>query len=76
MDNISLLNQNCMDLNQEQQQTFSSILDLSYNLKKERNPEKKKHIEYLVEREKNKLMKSMPFRDYLSFMKEASPLFM
>jgi len=65
-----------MDLNQEQQQIFNSILDLFDCLKIEKDQEKKTHIKHLVEREKNKLMKSMPFRDYLSFMKEASPLFM
>ena len=64
-----------MDLNQEQQQTFNTLLDLVYCLKRERNSEKKSHIQYLVEREKNKLMKSMPFRDYLRFMREAAPLF-
>ena len=76
MDNISPLNSNYMDLNPEQQQIFSSILDLFDCLKIEKDQEKKTHIKHLVEREKNKLMKSMPFRDYLSFMKEASPLFM
>ena len=76
MDIISPLNQNCMDLTQEQQQTFNTILDLVYSLKRERNVEKKTHIQYLVEREKNKLMKSMSFRDYLAFMREAAPLFM
>ncbi len=64
-----------MDLTQEQQQTFNTILDLVYCLRRERNAEKKNHIEYLVEKEKNKLMKSMPFRDYLAFMREAAPLF-
>lgn len=76
MDNISPLNSNCMDLNQEQQQTFNSILDLFYCLKIEKDQEKKTHIKHLIEREKNKLMNSMPFRDYLSFMREAAPLFM
>jgi hypothetical protein len=64
-----------MDLNQEQQQVFNKILDLVHCLRRERDKEKKIHIEYLVEAEKNKLMKSMPFRDYLSFMREAAPLF-
>lgn len=64
-----------MDLNQEQQQVFNTILDLVHCLRRERDREKKIHIEYLVEAEKNKLMRSMPFRDYLRFMREASPLF-
>jgi hypothetical protein len=64
-----------MSLTLEQQQTFNSILDLTYCLKSERDEDKKTHIRYLIESEKNKLMKSMPFRDYISFMKEAAPLF-
>jgi hypothetical protein len=64
-----------MSLTPEQQQTFNSILDLVYCLRSERDEDKKKHIGYLIESEKNKLMKSMPFRDYISFMKEAAPLF-
>ena len=65
-----------MDLTTEQQQMFNTILDLVYCLRRERNREKANHIEYLIESEKNKLMKSMPsFRDYLRFMANASPLF-
>jgi len=65
-----------MDLTTEQQQMFNTILDLVYCLRRERNREKANHIEYLIESEKNKLMKSMPsFRDYLRFMADASPLF-
>ena len=65
-----------MNLTAEQQQMFNTILDLVYCLRRERNREKANHIEYLIESEKNKLMKSMPsFRDYLRFMANASPLF-
>lgn len=64
-----------MDLNQEQQQVFNKILDLVHCSKRERDKEKKTHIGYLIESEKNKLMRSMPFRNYLSFMREAAPLF-
>ena len=64
-----------MSLEPEQQETFNNILDLVYTLKKEEDPEKKTVIQYTIESEKNKLMKSMPFRDYISFMREASPLF-
>jgi hypothetical protein len=65
-----------MNLTAEQQQMFNTILDLVYCLRRERNREKATHIEYLIESEKNKLMKSMPsFRDYLRFMADAAPLF-
>ena len=65
-----------MNLTAEQQQMFNTILDLVYCLRRERNREKANHIEYLIESEKNKLMKSMPsFRDYLRFMANAAPLF-
>ena len=65
-----------MDLTTEQQQMFSTILDLVYCMRKERDKEKADHIQYLIESEKNKFMKSMPsFRDYLSFMANAAPLF-
>lgn len=64
-----------MSLTEQQQQTFNTILDLVYCLRTERDEAKKTHIGYLIEAEKNKLMKSMPFRDYITFMKEASPLF-
>ena len=65
-----------MDLTSEQQQMFNTILDLVYCLRRERNKEKADHIQYLIEAEKNKLMKSMPsFRDYLRFMADAAPLF-
>jgi hypothetical protein len=64
-----------MSLEPEQQETFNNILDLVYLLKKEEDLEKKTVIQHTIESEKNKLMKSMPFRDYISFMREASPLF-
>lgn len=64
-----------MNLSQEQQQTFNTILDLVYCLRLEKDEDKKTHIGHLIESEKNKLMKSMPFRDYITFMREASPLF-
>ena len=65
-----------MDLTVDQQQTFNSILDLVYCMRRERDKEKADHIQHLLESEKNKLMKSMPsFRDYLSFMAKAAPLF-
>lgn len=65
-----------MDLTTEQQQMFNTILDLVYCFRRERNKEKADHIQYLIEAEKNKLMKSMPsFRDYLRFMADAAPLF-
>jgi hypothetical protein len=64
-----------MYLTPEQQQVFNKILDLIHCLRRERNEEKKTRIEYLIEEEKNRLMKSMSFRDYLSFMREAAPLF-
>ena len=65
-----------MILSSEQQQTFNTILDLVHCLKRERDREKASHIQYLIEAEKNKLMKSMPsFRDYLRFMANSAPLF-
>lgn len=65
-----------MDLTTEQQQMFNTILDLVYCFRRERNKEKADHIQYLIEAEKNKLMKSMPsFRDYIRFMADAAPLF-
>jgi hypothetical protein len=64
-----------MNLELEQQEIFNNILDLVYTLKKEEDIEKKTQIQHVIESEKNKLMKSMPFRDYISFMREASPLF-
>jgi hypothetical protein len=64
-----------MSLEPEQQEIFNNILDLVYTLKKEEDIEKKTQIQHVIESEKNKLMKSMPFRDYISFMREASPLF-
>ncbi len=65
-----------MVLTSEQQQMFNTILDLVYCLRRERNKEKASHIQYLIEAEKNKLMKSMPsFKDYLRFMSDAAPLF-
>lgn len=64
-----------MDIDQKQQQVFNKILDLAYCLKEEEDIDKKTHIGYLIESEKNKLMRSMPFRNYLSFMKEAAALF-
>jgi hypothetical protein len=64
-----------MNLEPEQQEIFNNILDLVYTLKKEEDIEKKTQIQHVIESEKNKLMKSMPFRDYISFMREASPLF-
>lgn len=76
MDIISPLNLDCMTLTLEQQQMFNTILDLVYCLRRERDREKANHIQYLIEAEKNKLMKSMPsFRDYIRFMADASPLF-
>jgi hypothetical protein len=65
-----------MNLEPEQQEIFNNILDLVYTLKKEEDIEKKTQIQHVIESEKNKLMKSMPFRDYISFMREASPLFL
>jgi hypothetical protein len=45
-------------------------------MRRERDKEKADHIQNLLESEKNKFMKSMPsFRDYLSFMAKAAPLF-
>ena len=65
-----------MTLTSEQQQMFNSILDLVYCYRRERNKEKADHIQYLIEAEKNKFMKSMPsFRDYIRFMADAAPLF-
>jgi hypothetical protein len=64
-----------MSLDSEQEEIFNSILDSVYSLRNERDPEKKTEIQYLIEAKKNKLMKSMPFRDYISLMREASPLF-
>ena len=65
-----------MDLTSDQQQMFNTILDLVYCSRRERNKEKADHIQYLIEAEKNKFMKSMPsFRDYLRFMADAAPLF-
>jgi len=65
-----------MVLTSEQQQMFNTILDLVYCFRRERNKEKASHIQYLIEAEKNKLMKSMPsFKDYLRFMSDAAPLF-
>jgi len=65
-----------MILSSEQQQMFNTILDLVYCLRRERNQEKASHIQYLIEAEKNKLMKSMPsFRDYIRFMANSAPLF-
>jgi len=65
-----------MDLTVDQQQTFNTILDLVYCMRRERDKEKADHIQHLLESEKNKLMKSMPsFRDYLRFMANAAPLF-
>ena len=65
-----------MDLTVDQQQTFNTILDLVYCMRRERDKEKADHIQHLLESEKNKLMKSMPsFRDFLSFMAKAPPLF-
>jgi hypothetical protein len=65
-----------MDLTAEQQQTFNTILDLVYCIRRERDKEKADHIQHLLESEKNKLMKSMPsFRDYIRFMANAAPLF-
>lgn len=64
-----------MSLKPEQQEAFNKILDLVYTLKKEEDLEKKTGIQHTIEFEKNKLMRSMPFRDYVSFMREASPLF-
>ncbi len=65
-----------MVLTSEQQQMFNTILDLVYCLRRERDKEKASHIQYLIEAEKNKLMKSMPsFKDYLRFMSDAAPLF-
>jgi hypothetical protein len=65
-----------MILSSDQQQMFNTILDLVYCLRRERDKEKANHIQYLIEAEKNKLMKSMPsFRDYLKFMANSAPLF-
>jgi hypothetical protein len=65
-----------MDLTVDQQQTFNTILDLVYSMRRERDKEKANDIQYLLESEKNKLMKSMPsFRDYIRFMANAAPLF-
>ena len=64
-----------MNLEPEQEEIFNNVLDLVYSLKKEEDIEKKREIQHVIESEKNKLMKSMPFRDYISFMREASPLF-
>ena len=65
-----------MILSSEQQQTFNTILDLVHCLKRERDREKASSIQYLIEAEKNKLMKSMPsFRDYIRFMANSAPLF-
>jgi hypothetical protein len=65
-----------MDLTVDQQQTFNTILDLVYCMRRERDKEKADHIQHLLESEKNKLMKSMPsFRDYIRFMANAAPLF-
>jgi hypothetical protein len=64
-----------MNLEPEQQEIFNNILDLVYTLKKEEDIEKKTQIQHVIEAKKNKLMKSMPFRDYISLMREASPLF-
>jgi hypothetical protein len=55
---------------------FNTILDLVYCLRRERDKEKASNIQYLIEAEKNKLMKSMPsFRDYVKFMANSAPLF-
>jgi hypothetical protein len=64
-----------MNLEPEQEEIFNNVLDLVYTRKKEEDVEKKTQIQHVIESEKNKLMKSMPFRDYISFMREASPLF-
>jgi site-specific recombinase len=65
-----------MILSSEQQQMFNTILDLVYCLRREKDKEKASHIQYLIEAEKNKLMKSMPsFRDYIKFMANSAPLF-
>ena len=57
-----------MTLTPEQQQMFNSILDLVYCYRRERDKDKADHIQYLIEAEKNKFMKSMPsFRDYIRF---------
>jgi hypothetical protein len=65
-----------MILSSEQQQMFNTILDLVYCLRREKDKEKANHIQYLIEAEKNKLMKSMPsFRDYIKFMASSAPLF-
>jgi hypothetical protein len=64
-----------MSLDSEQQEIFNSILDSVSSLRNERDPEKKTEIQHVIEAKKNKLMKSMPFRDYISLMREASPLF-
>lgn len=65
-----------MILSLEQQQMFNTILDLVYCLKRERNREEASRMQYLIEREKNKLMKSMPsFKDYIRFMANSAPLF-
>jgi len=64
-----------MNLEPEQEEIFNNILDLVYTLKKEEDIEKKTEIQYLIEAKKNKLMNTMSFRDYVSFMVKASPLF-
>ena len=65
-----------MSLNPEQQEIFNNMLDLVYSLKTERNQDKKTEIQYQIEEKKNKLMNTMPFRDYIKFMVKASPLFL
>lgn len=65
-----------MILSSEQQQMFNTILDLVYCLKRERDREEARRMQYLIEMEKNMLMKSMPsFRDYVRFMANSAPLF-
>ena len=64
-----------MNLEPEQEEMFNNVLDLVYTLKKEEDIKKKTEIQHVIESEKNKLMRSMPFRDYISLMREASPLF-
>jgi hypothetical protein len=65
-----------MSLNPEQQEIFNNMLDLVYSLKTERDQDKKTEIQYQIEEKKNKLMNTMPFRDYIKFMVKASPLFL
>ncbi len=65
-----------MNLNPEQQEIFNNILDLAYSIKNEKDHDKKTEIQYLIEAKKNKLMNTMPFRDYIRFMVKASPLFL